>query len=374
MRIHKVLKLANEMEREKRLLIHLLMDESKKTLEDAESEVREAIDFCLFYAKEAEKLSAVEHPGVIGESNITTYHPRGKWLTINPWNFPLAILVGQTVAPYVMGNEVYMKAAERSRRIATCVHGLMGNADMEIALRFDRGVLEAYDWNGISFTGSHDTAKLIQKHISENIKEIIPFIAETSGMNYAVVDSSILLEQTVKDVARSAFNSNGQRCSSARQLLIQEDIAEEFIGTLLSHLMTWEIGEGIYCDYNGDKYNVIEGLVRKEEFKPVLRWSTYKTEDEVLEIINNSGYGLTLGIHSRVESFCNYIAHNAKVGNVYINRDQIGAVVESQPFGGVGLSGTGPKAGGLDYLKHFVYEKTTTTNMTALGGNVDLLG
>ena len=267
-----------------------------------------------------------------------------------------------------------MKAAERTRRISICIHGLMRNADMDIALRFDREVLEDHTWNGVSFTGSHETAKSIQRHLAATHEEIIPFIAETSGMNYTVVDSSILLEQTVTDVATSAFTNNGQKCSSARQLLIQEDIADDFIAMLLSHLATWHIGEGIYCSYNGEQYNVIEGLAKEEEFKPKLRWVRYKTTDEALDIINSNSYGLTLGIHSRVESFCNYIAENAKVGNVYINRDQTGAVVESQPFGGVGLSGTGPKAGGLDYLKHFVYEKTISTNMTALGGNVDLLG
>ena len=374
MRTRNVKALAREMEKERVLLLHLLMDESNKTLEDANSEIREAIDFCYFYAKEAEKVSTVEHPGVVGEYNRTTYHPRGKWLTINPWNFPLCILVGQTIAPYVMGNEVYMKAAERSRRIATCVHGLMRNANMDIALRFDREVLNEHTWNGISFTGSHQTAKEIQKNIAATHNEIIPFIAETSGMNYAVVDSSVLMEQAVKFVAQSAFNSNGQRCSSARQLLIQEDINEKFVEMLEQHMRTWYVGDDIYCDYNGEEYRIENKTVEDEFFRPWLAWKTFSSKEEVVDIVNKGGYGLTLGIHSRVEDFYNYIADNAKVGNVYINRDQIGATVESQPFGGVGLSGTGPKAGGLDYLKHFVYEKTITVNTTALGGNVDLLG
>ena len=348
------------------------MEEAHKTLEDADAEVREAADFCYFYAKQAQELMPVQHPGIVGETNETTYHPRGKWLTINPWNFPLAILVGQTVAPWVMGNDVTMKASEKTRRIAVCAHQLMRKADMDIALRFDRNVLDD-KWNGVSFTGSHETAKSIQKTLLDT-EEIIPFIAETSGVNFTVVDSSVLLEQTVKDVANSAFKSNGQRCSSARQLLVQADIAEVFIELLQSHLLTWKTNSGISSDYNGEDHQISKGVVLEERFGPWLSWDTFVTKGEAVNKINKLGYGLTLGIHSRVESFYNYVAARAKVGNVYINRDQIGAVVESQPFGGVGLSGTGPKAGGLDYLKRFVYEKTITINTTAIGGNLDLLG
>ncbi len=192
-------------------------------------------------------------------------------------------------------------------------------------------------------------------------------------MNCTVVDSSVLLEQTVKLVAESAFNSNGQRCSSTRQLLIQDSIADEFIEMLVEHMNTWIIGDTFSADYTGEEYVIRAGTIKEEIFGPNLSYVTFSDKREALAMINESGYGLTLGIHSRVQSFCDYFSKGAKVGNIYINRNQVGAVVESQPFGGAGLSGTGPKAGGKDYLKTFVYEKTVTTNLTALGGNIELL-
>ena len=371
--IDNVHKFANLLDSNRTSLISLLHTESHKTIADANSEVREAIDFCTFYANEAVKLLPANHLGVIGERNITYYPPRGKWLTINPWNFPLAILVGQTIAPYIVGNTVTMKSASRTPKIAKYIHSLMHRANMDINLTFNKDILLTDHFNGVSFTGSHDTAKIIQKTLASEYEEIVPLIAETSGLNYAIIDSSVLLEQTVKMVAESAFNSNGQRCSSTRQLLIQEEISAEFISLLREHLSTWNIGSSLDSDYNGEEYQITEGIVNEEIFGPNLQWTTFCNKEDALNVINASGYGLTLGIHSRVESFCNYFSINAKVGNIYINRNQIGAVVESQPFGGIGLSGTGPKAGGIDYLKRFVYEKTVSTNLTAFGGNIELL-
>ena len=371
--IQNVLKFVDLLEKHRLELIELLTHEAGKTLVDADSECREAIDFCNFYAEQASRFVPSEHPGVLGENNVTYYCPRGHWLTINPWNFPLAILVGQTIAPLVVGNAVTMKASKNTTQISLLVHRLMGEAGLDVSLTFGRDI-DLSLFNGVSFTGSHETAKKIHRDLAKLDGEIVPFIAETSGLNYTVIDSSVLMEQTVRLVAESAFNSNGQRCSSSRQLLIQENIMTEFIDMLRDHMYSWSRGIKFSDDYKGDPPEIFWGEVHEEIFGPSISYMSFKTREEALETINKSGYGLTLGIHSRVQDFCDYISQGARVGNIYINRNQIGAVVESQPFGGVGLSGTGPKAGGLDYLKRFVYEKTVTTNLTALGGNTDLLG
>ena len=370
--INKILDLADIIDNNRKYLIYLLTTEAGKTIRDADGEIREAIDFCRYYAEQSKNFLPISHPSISGESNITYYEPRGHWLTINPWNFPLAILIGQTVAPLVMGNTVTVKASAKTPKIALEAQRMMLAAGIDITLTFSQDINKG-DYNGISFTGSHETAKIIHRELAELDGEIIPFIAETSGLNFTVIDSSVLFEQTVKLVAESAFNSNGQRCSSSRMLLIEKEIADEFITMLKDHMMTWLIGDGFDADYNGEEYVIEGGYVSEEIFGPHLSYVFFDSKKHAVNIINNSGYGLTLGIHSRVQSFCDYISKNARVGNIYINRNQIGAVVESQPFGGAGLSGTGPKAGGTDYLKKFVYEKTITTNLTALGGNVELL-
>ena len=369
--IGNVIKFAELLKDNRKELIFLLTDEAGKTIRDADSEFREAVDFCYFYAEQAKNLCPVKHASISGESNVTYYYPRGHWLTINPWNFPLAILVGQTIAPLVVGNKVTMKASKNTTRISLAVHKMMIEAGLDVSLTFNYDIDKSL-YSGISFTGSHETAKIIHKELAELDGEIIPFIAETSGLNYTVIDSSVLLEQTVKFIAESAFNSNGQRCSSTRQLLIQEDIITKFMDMFEHHMLSWTRGHLFSHDYKGEGFTITEGEVHEEIFGPSVSYMPFKTKEEALEMINKSGYGLTLGIHSRVQTFCDYISNGAKVGNIYINRNQIGAVVESQPFGGVGLSGTGPKAGGTDYLKRFVYEKTVTTNLTALGGNTEL--
>lgn len=369
--IKKVLKFADLLKINKKKFIFLLTTESGKTIRDADGEFREALDFCNFYADQAKYIKPIKNKGIIGERNITYYHPRGFWLTINPWNFPLAILVGQAIAPLVVGNSVVMKASEKTTRISLLTHKLMRQAGLNVSLIFTKDIdLSLY--HGISFTGSHNTAKWFQKELSSLTGEIIPFIAETSGLNYTVIDSSVLMEQTVKLVAESAFNSNGQRCSSTRQLIIQKNIMEPFIKMLKEHLETWDRGNQFSNDYQGEEYSITEGVVTEEIFGPSISYTSFKTKEEALRMINKSGYGLTLGIHSRVLGFCHYISNGARVGNIYINRNQIGAVVESQPFGGCGLSGTGPKAGGVDYLKRFLYEKTVTTNLSAIGGNTEI--
>ena len=301
----KILKLADYLEADRKSFIKLLCKEAGKTIRDADGEIREAIDFCRFYAEESKKITAVSHKGVSGESNITYYPPRGHWLTINPWNFPLAILVGQTVAPLVMGNKVTIKASNSTSKISLAIYSLMMSADLDVEITFSRN-LDLSIFNGISFTGSHETAKVIHRDLAKLDGEIIPFIAETSGLNCTVIDSSVLLEQTVKLVAESAFNSNGQRCSSTRQLIIQDSIADQFIEMLVEHMNTWIIGDTFSADYAGEEYVIRAGTIKEEIFGPNLSYVTFSDRKEALSMINESGYGLTLGIHSRVQGFCDY--------------------------------------------------------------------
>ena len=371
--IKNVLEFADLLKSNKEKLIFLLTNEAGKTIVDADGEFREAIDFCYFYAGQAEHIRTIQNRGITGESNVTYYCPRGNWLTVNPWNFPLAILVGQAIAPLVVGNSVMMKASKNTTQISLLIHKLMQEAGLDISLTFNRDIdLSLYQ--GISFTGSHETAKWFQGELAALPGEIIPFIAETSGLNCTVIDSSVLMEQTVRLVAESAFNSNGQRCSSTRQLLIQDNIMEPFIKMLKDHLHSWDRGDKFSNDYQGEEISIHQGEVKEEIFGPMVSYMPFTTKEEALGMVNKSGYGLTLGIHSRVQEFCDFISKGARVGNIYINRNQIGAVVESQPFGGCGLSGTGPKAGGTDYLKRFLYEKTVTTNLSAIGGNTEVFG
>ena len=415
-------RLAEAFEENRSHLIGLCIKEAGKTIADGVAEVREAIDFCRYYADEAETLMA--HNGV---------QPRGVMLCISPWNFPLAIFLGQLSGALLVGNTVLAKPAEQTRRIALKVASMMSECGFPqdvLQIIIAPGMLVGEQLlpderiQGVLFTGSTATGQWLAHALANRPDTDIPLIAETGGQNAMIVDSTALPEQVVDDVLTSGFYSAGQRCSSLRVLFLQEDIADSLI-TMLSGamqeltignpaLLATDIGPVIdgkaldmlhrHCDYldsftpdrqlldstevkTGMKADVNaqswakplyccdlpEGLdgtffaprlyeisdlsvLVEEVFGPVVHVLRYAAEnlDEVIEEINRLGYGLTLGVHSRVESVAEYVACKAKVGNVYVNRNMIGAVVGVQPFGGRGLSGTGPKAGGSHYLKRLV--------------------
>ena len=363
--------------------------------------------------------------GYTGETNELSLHPRGPVLCISPWNFPLAIFTGQVVAALVTGNTVIAKPAEQTPLIAHYATQLMHEAG------FPEDVVQCLPGAGetigdaltrdmrlkaVTFTGSTQTARLIQRTLANREGDIIPLIAETGGMNAMIVDSSALLEQVVQDVIVSAFGSAGQRCSALRVLYVQEDILEKcqrlLIGTMKELVigdpgyLTTDIGPVIdqaalkTIQHHVEKQAAIlyqcplpETLdsgtfmpptlikltkmsdLSQEIFGPVLHLIAFKqTElDQVIEQINATGYGLTFGIHSRINQRVHYLKQRVHAGNCYVNRNMIGAVVGLQPFGGEGLSGTGPKAGGPLYLPRFCLERTFTVDTTAAGGNASLM-
>ncbi|WP_088329848.1 bifunctional proline dehydrogenase/L-glutamate gamma-semialdehyde dehydrogenase PutA [Lacimicrobium sp. SS2-24] len=421
---------ADLMEQHKHELIALCTLEAGKLLQDGIDEVREAIDFCRYYAKEARKLYAYPGPlmGPTGERNELFVQGRGVFACISPWNFPLAIFTGQIAAALVTGNTVVAKPAEQTSLVAYRAVQLMLEAGIPadvIQLLPGTGAEVGGKLSsdericGICFTGSTATAKAINRTLAEREGAIATLIAETGGQNAMIVDSTALPEQVVKDVIHSAFTSAGQRCSALRVLYLQEDNSERVLELLDGAMQELSVGDPIH--YRTDVGPVIDEKAQqdlnehvrtmsekakvlgkapmpkdtergsfvqpiafeisnindleKEHFGPILHVVKYKAQDlnKVINDINSTGYGLTLGIHSRNESMAAYIADMANVGNVYINRDQIGAVVGVQPFGGQGKSGTGPKAGGPHYLYRFITEKTRTNNITAIGGNASLL-
>lgn len=412
------------------IIMHLLRHEAGKSLDDSVSEIKEAIDFCRYYAHHAEKKMSqpIKMPGPTGESNFLTLQAKGVFVCISPWNFPAAIYVGQIVAALVTGNCVIAKPADQTAIIgyylATLIHQagvpqsvfqfvpgpgrVIGNALCQSALT-----------TGVIFTGSTQTAQVINRNLAnrENAP-IATLVAETGGQNCMIADSSALPEQLVKDVIASAFVSAGQRCSALRVLFIQQDIAdnvlkmlagamdemtiahpenyasdvgplidETALNTLQAHaqymqthgrlIKALEVPEQCQGHYFAPQAYEIDSLslLSKEVFGPFLHVIRYKAEDldDVIEMINNTGYGLTFGVHSRINDTIEYISSKIRVGNCYINRTTIGAVVGVHPFGGMGLSGTGPKAGGPNYLESFITEKTITNNTAAVGGNADLL-
>jgi RHH-type proline utilization regulon transcriptional repressor/proline dehydrogenase/delta 1-pyrroline-5-carboxylate dehydrogenase len=405
----------------------LLTVEAGKTLGDAVSEVREAVDFCRYYAQQAaEKLQPITLPGPTGESNELRLHGRGVFVAISPWNFPLAIFAGQVVAALVAGNAVAAKPAEQTPGVAAAFVDLLHQAGVPSdALTLLHGPGETVGAQlvahpataGVCFTGSTQVAKLIQRALAASDGAIVPLIAETGGLNAMVVDSSALPEQVVDAVVQSAFRSAGQRCSALRLLCVHEGIADHLIGMLQGALAELRIGAA--GDLATDVGPVIDaeahaGLsrhvarleagarllgrtpmdarwaathiapvafeiaavedLRQEVFGPVLhvvRW--HGDVGALVARINRLGYGLTLGVQTRIDSRALQIAAQARVGNVYVNRNMIGAVVGVQPFGGEGLSGTGPKAGGPHYLYRFCAEQTLTINTAAAGGNAALL-
>ncbi len=412
-------------------LISLCIHEAGKTWQDSLDELREATDFCRYYASRARELMATPRqlPSVTGEQNLLSLQPRGIFLCISPWNFPLAIFVGQIAAALVTGNGVIAKPARQTSLIASRCCQLLLDAGLPpgiLALlpgpseNFTDLLLSDRRIQGVAFTGSNATAHYINRQLA--LRDNCPMaamVAETGGQNAMIADSTALAEQVVRDALTSAFGSTGQRCSALRVLYLQEEIADDLIELLTGAMNQLQIGDpealetdiGPVIDRDAERslQEHIETMGRQqrilhqlplpaglkqgnwvaptlirlnsirelsgEHFGPVLHVIRYPADRlmHIVDEINSSGYGLTLAIHSRNESDIRRIADRARVGNIYINRNQTGAVVEAQPFGGQGLSGTGPKAGGPNYLMRFVCEKTETTNTTAWGGNVRLL-
>ncbi|MBS0193872.1 MAG: bifunctional proline dehydrogenase/L-glutamate gamma-semialdehyde dehydrogenase PutA [Proteobacteria bacterium] len=410
--------------------IALCTREAGKTLADGVAEVREAVDFLRYYAQQARAVLAEPEklPGPTGESNELHLHGRGVFVCISPWNFPLAIFIGQIAAALVAGNTVIAKPAEQTNLIGYAAVKLLHEAGVpEAVLQFLPGdgatVGAALTRDprvaGVAFTGSTETARAINRALAARDAAIGVLIAETGGQNAMIADSSALPEQLVKDAMTSAFGSAGQRCSAARVLFVQADIADKVIGMLAGAmdelvvddpaLLSTDIGpvidadalkilsdhaarmdreakliktaklgegtaDGTFFAPRAYELKSLDQLTR-EVFGPVLHVIRYAAGDldKVIDAINATGYGLTLGIHSRIDATVERIATRVKAGNCYVNRNMIGAVVGVQPFGGEGLSGTGPKAGGPHYLLRFVTERTRTVNTTAAGGNASLL-
>ncbi len=404
--------------------------EAGKTLADGIAEVREAVDFLRYYALQArEHFAPIALPGPTGESNQLQLAGRGVFACISPWNFPLAIFLGQIAAALAAGNTVIAKPAEQTNLVGFAAVRLMHEAgipqDVLQYLPGDGATVGAALTRdprvaGVCFTGSTETARLINRALaSREAGPIATLIAETGGQNAMIADSSSLPEQVVKDALGSAFTSAGQRCSAARVLLVQDDIADKVIGMLAGAMAELKVGDpglpstdvGPVIDTEAKcvldehaakmqgsakfiaRATLDEGTehgtffapvawelksiaeLDREKFGPALHVVRWKADelDALIDTINATGYGLTLGIHSRIDATIDRIVARAKVGNIYVNRNQIGAVVGVQPFGGQGLSGTGPKAGGPHYLPRFATEKTVTVNTTAAGGNASLL-
>jgi RHH-type proline utilization regulon transcriptional repressor/proline dehydrogenase/delta 1-pyrroline-5-carboxylate dehydrogenase len=424
----------------------LLVKEAFKTWSDAVAEVREAVDFLRYYALEAERImqpmampqahgaafSSTLAFGMTGETNTLSLTGRGVWVCVSPWNFPLAIFIGQVAATLATGNTVLAKPAEQTPGVAAFAVQLLHAAGVpQDALQLLHGPGETIGAAlvaqpgvaGVVFTGSTSVAKTICRALAEKDGPIVPLIAETGGINAMLVDSSALPEQVVDAVVVSAFRSAGQRCSALRLLCVHEDIADTVIEMLKGAAQELRVGNP--AELTSDLGPVIDAEafanitahiarlqakhtplitpptstskpgaevdfpyllsphafevekivdVNAEIFGPVLQIVRWRGDPlAVVEQINALGYGLTLGIQTRIDSRAQALANAAHIGNVYINRNMIGAVVGVQAFGGEGQSGTGPKAGGPHYLYRFCAERTVTVNTTAAGGNVALM-
>ncbi len=418
--------LEDNMER----LIAIMSREGGKTLDDGIAEVREAVDFCRYYAHEAETLfnEPKRMPGPAGETNHHSLHGRGVFVCISPWNFPLAIFTGQLAAALAAGNAVLAKPAEQTNLIAfeavklfhaagipkELLHLLPGDGETVGA-----PLTKHEDVAGICFTGSTQTARLINQTLANRDGPIVPLIAETGGMNAMFVDTTALREQVVDDMVSSAFGSAGQRCSALRVAFLPDDTADMLIESLKGAMNELKLGDpalpstdiGPIIDADAKQMlddhlnNLGKGmkilhrmepkdlpekqtffaptlvelksidLLERETFGPILHVVRYDPDriEKVTPGLNAKKYGLTMGIHSRLDSFANEVKSLVKVGNTYINRSMTGAVVGVQPFGGEGLSGTGPKAGGPHYLQRFAVERVVTNNIAASGGDAELL-
>jgi RHH-type proline utilization regulon transcriptional repressor/proline dehydrogenase/delta 1-pyrroline-5-carboxylate dehydrogenase len=416
---------ADLLERRAAHFIALLQREGGKTLDDALSEVREAVDFCRYYAAEGRKLFGDGQlmPGPTGESNLLRLRGRGVFAAISPWNFPLAIFLGQVTAALMAGNTVVAKPAEQTPQVAAeavrllhqagvpaaALHLVTGGGDIGAALVAHPEVA------GVVFTGSTDVARSINRTLAAKDGPIVPLIAETGGINAMIVDATALPEQVADDVVTSAFRSAGQRCSALRLLFMQDDIADRMIEVIAGAARELLVGDpadpavqlgpvidaeakqkleahivrmkqearvhlaGVAPDGNFVAPHIFElssaEQLTDEVFGPILHVVRYRADqlDRVLQSIERSGYGLTLGLHSRIDDTVDAVIERLSVGNIYVNRNMIGAVVGVQPFGGHGLSGTGPKAGGPHYLARFATEQTVTVNTAAAGGNAALM-
>jgi RHH-type transcriptional regulator, proline utilization regulon repressor / proline dehydrogenase / delta 1-pyrroline-5-carboxylate dehydrogenase len=409
-------------------LLALLLAEAGKGIQAADAEVREAVDFCRYYAQVARGAYGRPslQPGPTGERNQFYHEGVGPFVCIAPWNFPLAIFTGQLIAALLAGNPVIAKPSELTNliahRVVTLAHEVGFPTDV-LCLLLGPGqqtvtpLLRDPRLGGVAFTGGTPTAQQIHRTLAERPHGFVRFIAETGGINALIADSSALTEQVVRDVLASAFEGAGQRCSAARVLFLQEDIADEVLRVLKGALDLWQVGHPCALDtdmgpvINAAMVEKIEGYLAafpagsvhrptadvadgghflrpalvmldgvrmpdREVFGPVLHVVRYPADafNDVLATIRDSGFALTLGLHSRIEGRADDVADRLPVGNFYVNRSIIGATVETQPFGGFRLSGTGPKAGGPGYLLAFGIERTMTVNTAAVGGDAELLG
>ncbi len=421
---------ADLMERDMPALMALAVREAGKTVLDAVAEVREAVDFCRYYAGRCREdfAAPLTLPGPTGERNELALHGRGVFVCISPWNFPLAIFTGQVSAALAAGNAVVAKPAEQTPLIAHHAVTLMHEAGVPVEVlhllpgdgpTVGAPLVEHAQVGGVAFTGSTETARAIYRTLAAKSGPIVPLIAETGGQNAMIVDSSALPEQVVTDTIASAFQSAGQRCSALRVLYLQSDIAEKTIAMLAGAMAELAIGDpallgtdvgpvidtaalemleahaarmeresrlihrctlGAECaagTFFAPRAFEIESIAQleREVFGPILHVIRFDADDldRVIDDINATGYGLTVGLHSRIDTTVEYVHARLKVGNAYVNRNQIGAVVGVQPFGGEGLSGTGPKAGGPRYLHRFATERSLCVNTTAQGGNASLM-
>jgi RHH-type proline utilization regulon transcriptional repressor/proline dehydrogenase/delta 1-pyrroline-5-carboxylate dehydrogenase len=404
-----------------------LQQEGGKTLDDCVAEWREAIDYCRYYAAQARKTLVPQMmPGPTGESNELRYRGRGVFVCIAPWNFPLAIFLGQVTAALAAGNTVVAKPAEQTPLVAyqavrllheagiphAALHLVVGDGKIGAALVEDTRVA------GVAFTGSTEVGRIINRALAARDGPIVPFIAETGGINAMIVDATALPEQVTDDVVGSVFRSAGQRCSALRLLCVQEHVADHVFDMVAGAAATLTLGDprdpaihvGPVIDQ--DSKDRLDGWLAKHEtriryrwerdhalparglfvpptiielarasdlqeevFGPILHVVRFRAHElhRLLDDIESNGTGLTLGIHSRIDARVNEIASRLANGNVYVNRNMIGAVVGTQPFGGTRLSGTGPKAGGPNYLRRFATEQVIAINTAASGGNASLL-
>ena len=418
---------ADMLEDQQAKFVYLLMHEAGKTLEDSLDEIREAVDFLRYYAQQALNLKPISQKGPTGEDNILEYGPKGIVLCISPWNFPLAITIGQIAAALAGGNTIISKPSEHTPIIAfeainlffekglpeDSLHLFLGDGDLGQAIISNKTI------DLVAFTGSLQTAKMIHKSLSSKPGKIIPLIAETGGLNTMVVDSSALLERACDDIIRSAFNSAGQRCSALRLLLVDQEIYPELLSMLKGAMNDLTVGipsdpgvdvgpiitanalkklQNYISKMNADGHNIFQvstedipldgswhaptlielelsSIPDEEQFGPILHIASFSedTLNECIEAINAKGFALTFGIHTRIDAKALDAAKKTSSGNIYINRDIVGAVVETQPFGGKNLSGSGFKAGGPNYLLQFMDERVITINTVAIGGNIDLI-
>jgi RHH-type transcriptional regulator, proline utilization regulon repressor / proline dehydrogenase / delta 1-pyrroline-5-carboxylate dehydrogenase len=421
---------ADAFEQRRAELIARCTLEAGKSLLDGVAEVREAVDFLRYYARQARAQFGGEStlPGPTGERNTLRLRGKGVFACISPWNFPLAIFTGQVSAALAAGNAVIAKPAEQTPLTAALAVEILHSAGVPAdVLHFVPGeggkvgaaLTQDPRIAGVAFTGSTDTARLIERSLAGRSGPIATLIAETGGINAMIVDSSALPEQVVLDAIASGFNSAGQRCSALRVLLLQQEIAPRVLELLAGYMDELRIGDPALLStdvgpvIDRDALKMLEThaaqitaharwhhraaippaagqgrffaplaveidnltALEREVFGPIVHIVRYRARDldSLVDTINCMGYGLTLGVHTRIDSVAHRIARRARVGNIYVNRNMIGAVVGVQPFGGAGLSGTGPKAGGPHYLQRFATEQTITINTAAVGGNTSLL-